>query len=134
MHASISHHISLLSSGPEKEPSAATASACDSVTLQLATRTAAVQQGSAEEIEEHISDLLQSSLTTHLVEQLELLSANQGSAATAEGARTHAAAAVSALQLHSQILLYAAAVVTRFEGMHAGETQHMPAMHRSNLL
>ncbi|MEW5318030.1 MAG: hypothetical protein WDW38_009284 [Sanguina aurantia] len=91
--------------------------------VQLATRTAAVREGSVEEAGEHVVELLQSSLTTHLVEQLELLNANQGSAATAEGARTHAAAAVSALQLQTQILIYAAAVVTRLEGVHAGAVQ-----------
>lgn len=120
MMQAVTHLHTILNDGLQKGLSAATASACDAVTLELATCTTDVSGASLEDAEKQVELLIKCSLTSHLVERLEMLNASPNSAAAAEGSQQKVGASISLVQLHSGVVRYAAAVVTRSSGLHEG--------------
>lgn len=119
----ISHLASVLHAGLQEGLSAAVASACDAVTMQLAKSSENMSALSLEDAGKDMELLIKCSLTSKLVQQLELLNASPNREATADGSQQQVAAAVSVLHLHSGIVRYAAAVVIRSDGLQEGVCQ-----------
>lgn len=121
MMQAVTHLHTILNDGLQKGLSAATASACDAVTLELATCTTDVSGASLEDAGKQVELLIKCSLTSQLLERLEMLNASPNSAAAAaDGSQQKEGACVSLVQLHSGVVRYAAAVVTRSSGLHEG--------------